>query len=252
MKKLGEEELPEHAEGLLSLSQAFASGPPAQATDPPRGLGVFCDGFSLHAGVFVNELSGDALERLARYCARPPLSLRRLSLPEDGQILYHAKHAAPGAPRLLRLSPTQFWGRLAALIPPPRSHLTRFHGIFGPNSRHRSRIIPEQPAAEAAAPQPLNLVLQQPYLAPQPPNPASATPDTDLQPLSPPQPAPSPRRGPYRLPWATLLRRVFAIDVLTCDRCGGKRRLIALIDKDSAIKKICKMLQDASPTYAYM
>jgi hypothetical protein len=45
-------------------------------------------------------------------------------------------------------------------------------------------------------------------------------------------------RGPYRLPWATLLRRVFAIEVLTCDRCGGKRRLVALIDKDAAIQKI--------------
>lgn len=44
--------------------------------------------------------------------------------------------------------------------------------------------------------------------------------------------------GPYRLPWATLLRRVFAIDVLTCDRCGGKRRLVALIDKDAAIQQI--------------
>ncbi len=64
-------------------------------------------------------MDGDALERLARYCARPPLSLRRLEHQEDGQVLYHAKHAAPGAPRLLRLSPMQFMGRLAALIPPP-------------------------------------------------------------------------------------------------------------------------------------
>ncbi len=40
------------------------------------------------------------------------------------------------------------------------------------------------------------------------------------------------------MPWATLLRRVFAIEVLTCDRCGGKRRLVALIEKDSAIQKI--------------
>lgn len=44
-------------------------------------------------------------------------------------------------------------------------------------------------------------------------------------------PLPSPPRGPYRLPWTTCLRRVFAIDVLTCDRCGGTRRLVALGDK---------------------
>jgi hypothetical protein len=34
------------------------------------------------------------------------------------------------------------------------------------------------------------------------------------------------------------LRRVFPTDVLTRDRCGGKRRLGALIDKDSAIQNI--------------
>lgn len=154
LRKLGEEELPEQAEWLLSLSQALAAGAPAQATDPPRGLGVFCEGFSLHAGVFVRDMDGDALERLARYCACPPLSLRRLALAEEGQILYHAKHAAPGAPRLLRLSPMQFMGRLAALIPSPRSHLTRFHGILGPHSKHRGRLVPTQPSTAAPVPQP--------------------------------------------------------------------------------------------------
>ena len=238
LRKLGDEELPEHAEWMLSLCQALATGAPAQATDPPRGLGVFCEGFSLHAGVFVSAMDGDALERLARYCARPPLSLRRLELQEDGQILYHAKHAAPGAPRLLRLSPMQFMGRLAALIPPPRAHLTRFHGIFAPHSKHRSRIIPEPCPAAAAAPEPPTVTPDLPIATPdlsiatqqQAPSAALATAGPD--PLSPPS------RGPYRLPWATLLRRVFAIEVLTCDRCGGKRRLVALIDKDAAIKKI--------------
>jgi hypothetical protein len=46
------------------------------------------------------------------------------------------------------------------------------------------------------------------------------------------------RTQKYRLPWATLLRRVFAVDVLTCDRCSGKRRLVALADKQEAITKI--------------
>jgi len=30
-----------------------------------------------------------------------------------------------------------------------------------------------------------------------------------------------------RLPWADLLRRTFAVDVLRCDRCGGPRRVLA-------------------------
>lgn len=32
--------------------------------------------------------------------------------------------------------------RLATLVPPPRSHTTRFHGVFGPAHRWRARIVP--------------------------------------------------------------------------------------------------------------
>lgn len=91
----------------------------------------------------MNELLGDALKRLFRYCARLPLALRRLLLSLNGQIIYRAKHAAPGAPRLLPLSPMQFMGRLSALVPPPRSHLLRFPEVFGPHSKHRARIVPK-------------------------------------------------------------------------------------------------------------
>ncbi len=115
LRKLGAEDLPEQAEGMAALAQSLQSGSSKAVDDPPRGLCVLAEGFSLHAGVFVDELVGDALERLARYCARPPLALRRLSLAEDGQILYRVKHAAPGngrcgagarvpAPRLVAFS----------------------------------------------------------------------------------------------------------------------------------------------------
>jgi len=32
--------------------------------------------------------------------------------------------------------PLDFIARLAALVPKPRVNLTRFHGVFAPNSRH--------------------------------------------------------------------------------------------------------------------
>jgi len=32
--------------------------------------------------------------------------------------------------------------RLAALVPRPRLNLTRFHGIFAPNFKHRHQIVP--------------------------------------------------------------------------------------------------------------
>ncbi|SJF08871.1 transposase [Shigella sonnei] len=38
--------------------------------------------------------------------------------------------------------PLDFIARLAALVPKPRVNLTRFHGVFAPNSRHRALVTP--------------------------------------------------------------------------------------------------------------
>src|SRR5437899_715019 len=38
--------------------------------------------------------------------------------------------------------------------------------------------------------------------------------------------------------WAALLRRVFAIDVLACPHCGGRRRLIATLHDPVVIRKL--------------
>ena len=32
--------------------------------------------------------------------------------------------------------------RLVALVPKPRVNLTRFHGVFAPNSEHRAQVTP--------------------------------------------------------------------------------------------------------------
>lgn len=46
------------------------------------------------------------------------------------------------------------------------------------------------------------------------------------------------RRTIYRIDWASLLKRVFALDVLRCERCGGRRKLIALITQTPVAKQI--------------
>lgn len=39
-----------------------------------------------------------------------------------------------------------FIAKLAALVPKPRVNLTRFHGVFAPNSKHRARVTPAKRA----------------------------------------------------------------------------------------------------------
>jgi hypothetical protein len=81
-------------------------------------------------------------------------------------------------------APEDFLSRLAALVPSPRVNLTHFHGVFAPHHWLRARIVPG--------------------------------PDDGAQ--------SAPGRGASRasrMGWAQRLKRVFAIDVEKCDRCGG-------------------------------
>jgi hypothetical protein len=40
------------------------------------------------------------------------------------------------------MSPLEFMQRLAALVPRPRLHLIRFHGVLAPHARLRAAIVP--------------------------------------------------------------------------------------------------------------
>jgi hypothetical protein len=39
------------------------------------------------------------------------------------------------------MSPLEFVQRLAALVPRPRLHLTRYHGVLAPNAKLRARVV---------------------------------------------------------------------------------------------------------------
>ena len=42
--------------------------------------------------------------------------------------------------------------------------------------------------------------------------------------------------------WAQRLKRVFAIDIEKCEKCGGKMKVIASIEEPDVIEKILKHL----------
>ena len=150
---------------------------------------------------------------------RPPFALHRLSSSEDGRLVYRMKRSRGGSLFLL-LTPDELLARLATLVPPPRIHSVRYHGVFAPNCKARKRVVPPPQLAVAS---PL------PPAAPDPvPGAASAVPTG-----KPPRTA-----ATYRLPWADLLKKVFAADVLACPSCGGRLQLIAFIAEALVAKRI--------------
>jgi hypothetical protein len=48
------------------------------------------------------------------------------------------------------------------------------------------------------------------------------------------------RPGAYQ--WTELMRRTLALDVLACPRCGGRLRLVALIEQAGVVQRILRHL----------
>jgi hypothetical protein len=101
-------------------------------------------GFSLHAGVFANADEPEKLERLCRNISRPAISEQRLSMTDHGKIRYELKTPYRDGTTHIYFNPIDFIGKLAALIPPPRLNLTRFFGVFVPNSNLRAQVTVSQ------------------------------------------------------------------------------------------------------------
>ena len=88
------------------------------------------DGCSLHAGVAAGADDRKKVERLCRYIARPAIAAGRLSLTTQGQVRYTLKTPYRDGTTHVVVEPLDGMARLAALVPRPRAHLTRYHGVF--------------------------------------------------------------------------------------------------------------------------
>lgn len=82
------------------------------------------------------------LERLCRYILRPAVSEKRLSLTPNGTVRCELKTPYRDGTTHVIFEPLDFIARPAAPVPRPRVNLTRFHGVFAPNSKHRALVTP--------------------------------------------------------------------------------------------------------------
>lgn len=214
---------------------------------------------SLHANVAIPARDRRRLERLCRYVARPPIATERLSPLPDGRLLYRLKHRWRDGTSHVVFEPLELIEKIAAVIPPPRAHLVRYHGVLAPAAHRRAQVVCDRAAATSStpiepAPAPEPALTHGPWLPREPgprseggpSTPAPATIEApDLAPTAyPTPPAPATDASPAlgcrerRLSWADLMRRVFLVDVLQCPRCQGRMRLIAAIVQPELIARI--------------
>jgi hypothetical protein len=201
-------------------------------------------GFSADASVHIHGSDRAGRERLLRYCARPPFALDRLRIerepgardraaeagdaepletgstpsPSDlvgvRRVFYQPARPTPDGRTLLALSPLEFLETLSRLIPPPRVHRHRYHGVLAPNARLRARVValgrdeadtaePKRGSPEAAGAE------------------AAAHGHDD--------PAESLTGAAARSRWAQLLARIYEVFPLRCPDCGSDMRILAFL-----------------------
>ena len=143
------------------------------------------------------------------------MSEKRLSLLSNGKVCYELKTPYRDGTTHVIFEPMDFIARLVALVPKPRVNLTRFHGVFAPNSAHRAQVTPSKRGKARTADA------------------------TD---------GPAPVEHRAAMTWAQRLKRVFNIDIEICKDCGGHVKIIACIEDPVVIEKILRHLERKDAT----
>lgn len=184
-------------------------GAPSEALLPlDKPFTVARDGLSINCAVSCEPNERGKLERLCRYMTRPAIAQARLSVDGDGLVVYQLKRPFRDGTTHVLFEPHDFIARLAALVPRPRSHLIRYHGLFAPNARHRRLIVKPKAAT------------------------GDAKDADDAQPTE---------RAPSR--WMARLKQVFDIEVRVCPRCGGQLRVIGEVTEPAIIARILEHIR---------
>ena len=167
-------------------------------------------GFSTHVGEPIPPGDTRAIEDMASYIVRNPVSLKRLVY-IDGQqaVIYRALKPNPSlGANFVALDPLEWLARIADHIPDPGKHRTSFYAQYSNRARGaraKEKELLEGPGAEA------------------------------------------PQKRRCSPSWARLLSKVYQVDPLSCRECGGRLQIVAYISDQFTIKKILDHLDLTPP-----
>ncbi len=167
-------------------------------------------GFHVHTAVWVPEEDRAFATRLARYCARNPVALERLTYDRAAKAVTYRSDKSDGPTAGTEtVDPMEFLARVLVHIPDKGQVTTRYYGWYA--NRPRGMRRQAEPAAADTPP----LIVPATRLAP-----TEAT-----------------RR------WAALLQQIFEVDPLACPTCHGAMRIVAFITQTSVIDQILTHLR---------
>jgi hypothetical protein len=199
---------------LASVSGRPPAGPAlrrgaALPTAPPEGkLCVSDDGYNLHAATTAGAADARGREALLRYILRPPVAQERIAQGPSDLVRIALKKPFSDGTVAIDLDPLSLLLRLCAAVPAPRFHTVRYGGVLASASKLRPKIIPKPKAAS----------------------------DDD----------PPKKKGCRYWPWAELMARTFQTDLTVCPSCGGRLKLVALVQEKEGVARFLRRLGEPS------
>ena len=228
-----------HAVGQVQASlrrrilRAFVGRGLLECFEAKEMLGYRHSGFSVDTSVCITAHDRAGLERLRK---------------AGGELVYRCakQHSEPGSGQRdkrsakgktgeeLHLTPLELIERIAALIPPPRTHRHRYFGVLAPNSPHRAEVTEMAQSIVGQTAQPLEVRSEPANTDAGEGAPGVSNPlPTQAEPAQPVQP-----KRPAHYLWAVLLARIYELFPLLCPLCGGQMRIIAFITQSADIGHI--------------
>jgi hypothetical protein len=181
-------------------------------------------GFSVDASVHIPAGSSKTREALSQYIARPPLSLKKISIEENREatVVYYTSDNEFFKGKIESFPVTRFLLELTQHIPPRGSQYIRRYGLYAsrtkgkwPDMPHVMRLAPARWKADRLkASDPVQSYCEE-----------SGVPDQESS-----------------RTWARLIAQVYEVDPLECPRCYTPMNVIAVITDPDEVKKILRHL----------
>ena len=167
-------------------------------------------GFSVHVGEPIPPNDTRAIEDMASYVVRNPVSLKRLVyIDGHNAVVYRALKPNPSlGANFVALDPLEWLARIADHIPDPGKHRTLFYAHYANRARGaraKEKELLEGPGAEA------------------------------------------PQKRRCSPSWARLISKVYQADPLSCRKCGGRLQIVAHINDQFTVRKILDHLGLSPP-----
>ncbi len=167
----------------------------------------------------------------------------------DGRLAYRLKTPWRDGTTHVVMERRELLERLAPLIPPPRAHQVRYHGVLAPCASGRDRVVPAAAAAGATEATRSCSSASESDIGSTRAADRERDDETLVARASSDVRAERSESLGRRIAWADLLKRVFEVDALRCPGCGGRMRLLAAITEPGVARRIldCLSLSSRAP-----